>query len=86
MEQLKVIGTEDDVLVVATQAGERFALPLDEVLRAEARRARRDREDDDRAPRPSPREIQAHIRAGLSAREVASLLNARVEDVQRFEP
>ncbi|MFJ4038870.1 septation protein SepH [Microbacterium sp. NPDC090007] len=86
MEQLKVIGTEDDVLVVATQAGERFALPLDEVLRAEARRARRDREDDDRAPRPSPREIQAHIRAGLSAREVAALLNARVEDVQRFEP
>ncbi len=35
MEQLKVIGTEDDVLVVATEAGERFALPLDEVLRAE---------------------------------------------------
>ncbi|MEX8059885.1 MULTISPECIES: septation protein SepH [Microbacterium] len=85
MEQLKVIGTEDDVLVVATQAGERFALALDEVLRAEARRARRDREDDDRAPRPSPREIQAHIRAGLSAREVATLLNARVEDVERFE-
>lgn len=85
MEQLKVIGTEDDVLVVATQAGERFALPLDEVLRAEARRARRDRGDDDRAARPSPREIQAHIRAGLSAREVATLLNARVEDVERFE-
>lgn len=85
MEQLKVIGTEDDVLVVATQSGERFALALDEVLRAEARRARRDREDDDRAPRPSPREIQAHIRAGLSAREVATLLNARVEDVERFE-
>ena len=85
MEQLKVIGTEDDVLVVATQAGERFALALDEVLRVEARRARRDREDDDRAPRPSPREIQAHIRAGMSAREVASLLNARIEDIERFE-
>lgn len=86
MEQLKVIGTEDDVLVVATESGERFALPLDEVLRAEARRARRGREhDDDRAPRPSPREVQAHIRAGLSAREVATLLNARVEDVERFE-
>ena len=86
MEQLKVIGTEDDVLVVATETGERFALPLDEVLRAEARRARRGREhDDDRVPRPSPREVQAHIRAGLSAREVATLLNARVEDVERFE-
>ena len=85
MEQLKVIGTEDDVLVVATQAGERFALAIDDVLRAEARRARRDRADDDRAPRPSPREIQAHIRSGMSAREVATLLNARVEDVERFE-
>lgn len=85
MEQLKVIGTEDDVLVVATESGERFALALDEVLRAEARRARRDRDTDDRAPRPSPREIQAHIRAGLSAREVATLLNARIEDVERFE-
>ena len=86
MEQLKVIGTEDDVLVVATETGERFALPLDEVLRAEARRARRGREhDDERAPRPSPRDIQAHIRAGLSAREVATLLGARVEDVERFE-
>ncbi len=85
MEQLKVIGTEDDVLVVATESGERFALALDEVLRAEARRARRDRDTDDRAPRPSPREVQAHIRAGLSAREVATLLNARIEDVERFE-
>ncbi len=35
--------------------------------------------------RPSPREIQAHIRAGLSAAEVADLLGARVEDVARFE-
>jgi len=85
MEQLKVIGTEDDVLVVATETGERFALALDEVLRVEARRARRDRDADDRAPRPSPREIQAHIRAGMSAREVATLLNARIEDVERFE-
>ncbi|MDQ1076955.1 MULTISPECIES: septation protein SepH [Microbacterium] len=85
MEQLKVIGTEDDVLVVATESGERFALALDEVMRVQARRARRDREDDDRGPRPSPREIQAHIRSGLTAREVATLLNARVEDVERFE-
>ena len=85
MEQLKVSGTEDDVLVVATESGERFALALDEVMRVQARRARRDRDDDDRGPRPSPREIQAHIRSGLTAREVATLLNARVEDVERFE-
>jgi len=83
MEQLKVIGTEDDVLVLATETGERFTLPVDEVLRAELRRTRRDR--DERVPRASPREIQAHIRSGLSAPEVATLLGARLEDVVRFE-
>ncbi|MFH8249894.1 septation protein SepH [Microbacterium sp. B2969] len=86
MEQLKVIATEDDVIVLATESGERFSLAIDDVLRAEVRRARRERDGDERsASRPSPREIQAHIRAGLSAEEVASLLGARVEDVARFE-
>ena len=85
MEQLKVIGTEDDKLILATESGERFSLDLDDVLRAELRRARRERDGDSQVPRPSPREIQSHIRAGLSAREVAELLGARVEDIVRFE-
>lgn len=85
MEQLKVIGTEDDKLILATESGDRFALDVDDVLRAELRKARRDRDGDTQGPRPSPREIQSHIRAGLSAREVAELLGARVEDVVRFE-
>ena len=83
MEQLKVIGTEDGVLVLATEAGERFSLPVDEVLRGELRRATTDR--DERTTRPSPREIQSHIRAGMSASEVAALLGVRQEDVARFE-
>src|SRR6478735_2495815 len=85
MEQLKVIGTEDETIVLATESGERFSLAIDDVLRAELRRARRDREGEERIVRPSPREIQSHIRAGMSAEEVANLLGARVEDVQRFE-
>ncbi len=85
MEQLKVIGTEDDKLVLATESGERFSLDLDDVLRIEMRKARRDRDTDPHVVRPSPREIQAHIRAGLSAQEVASLLGARIEDIARFE-
>lgn len=83
MEQLKVIGIEEGVLVVATEAGERYALAVDESLRAPLRRAERDAEP--RSSRPSPREIQAHIRSGLSAAEVAELLGARLEDVQRYE-
>src|SRR5690606_37883312 len=43
MEQLKVIGAEDDALVLATESGDRYALPIDEVIRAEMRRARRER-------------------------------------------
>jgi hypothetical protein len=85
MEQLKVIGTEDDKLILATESGERFSLDVDDVLRGELRKARRDRDAEVQTPRPSPREIQAHIRSGLSAREVAELLGARVEDVVRFE-
>ena len=85
MEQLKVIGTEDDVLVLVTESGERFSLALDDVLRGELRKARREREGESQTVRPSPREIQSHIRAGLSAEEVAALLGARVEDVSRFE-
>lgn len=85
MDQLKVIGTEDDRLVLATESGERFSLVVDEVLRSELRKLRRGHEEESPSARPSPREIQAHIRAGLSAQEVASLLGARVEDVARFE-
>ncbi|MFT4230802.1 MAG: septation protein SepH [Microbacterium sp.] len=85
MEQLKVIGTEDETLVLATESGETYALPLDEALRAQVRRARRDRDPEVRTAKPSPREIQAHIRAGLSAQEVAELLGARAEDVARYE-
>ncbi|SFI32836.1 MULTISPECIES: septation protein SepH [Microbacterium] len=83
MEQLKVIGTEEGILVLATESGERFTLPVDETLRAQLRRAPRDAEP--RAARPSPREIQSHIRSGLSAEEVAALLGVRVEDVARYE-
>ncbi|MDD7962528.1 septation protein SepH [Microbacterium thalli] len=83
MEQLKVIGTEEGILVLATESGERFALPVNETLRAQLRTARPS--DEPRAARPSPREIQAHIRAGMSAADVATLLGVRVEDVTRYE-
>lgn len=83
MEQLKVIGTEEGVLVLATEEGDRFALPVDESLRSQLRRLERVAEP--KAVRPSPREIQAHIRSGLTAEEVAELLGVRVDDVARYE-
>ena len=83
MKELKVIRTEDQRLIVATDSGETFSLVIDDVLRAEVRRAHSAPEPG--SARPSPREIQAQIRSGLSAQEVAQLLGARLEDVVRFE-
>jgi hypothetical protein len=86
MEQLRVIGTEDGVLVVTSESGQRYSLVVDDLLRAELRRARKERDEPARGTRPSPREIQAQIRAGLTAREVAEVLGTTLEDVVRFEP
>lgn len=83
MEQLKVIGLEGGVLVLATETGERFALPVDETLRSQVRRQYADTQP--RTARANPRDIQTQIRAGLSAEEVAAALGIRVEDVIRFE-
>lgn len=85
MQELTVIRAERDRLIVATESGDTFALPIDDALRAEVRRGR-PVPGEIPAAKPSPREVQSHIRAGLSAEEVADLLGARIEDVQRFEP
>ncbi|GAB2523294.1 septation protein SepH [Microbacterium petrolearium] len=84
MEQLTVIGSEDGALVLANESGERFTVAVDDVLRSEIRRASTTTRP---APRTaaSPREIQKHIRAGMSAEEVAELLGADLDDVRRFE-
>lgn len=85
MEHVTIVGTEDDLLVLATESGARFALPIDDVLHNEIRRARQRTT----APAPrlsaSPREIQSHIRSGLSAAEVAELLGVDIDVVTRFE-
>ncbi|OCG75393.1 septation protein SepH [Microbacterium sediminis] len=84
MDQLTVIGSEDGAIVLANESGQRFTVAVDDVLRSEIRKA-------GAVSRParrtsaSPREIQMHIRAGMSAEEVAELLGADLDDVRRFE-
>ena len=82
MENVTIVGTEAGVLVLATESGMRYALPIDEVLRREIKRAQVHGQPS--AP-VNPREIQTHIRAGLSAAEVAELLGVSLDDVTRFE-
>jgi len=85
MENVTIVGTEAGVLVLATESGERFALPIDDVLHREIRRATRQGDPTPQRLAASPRDIQAQIRAGLTAPEVAELLGITVEDVARFE-
>lgn len=85
MENVTIVGTEDDLLILANGSGDRFALAIDEVLQREIRRARRKQTDEASRPTASPREIQAHIRSGLTAAETAELLGIAVEEVARFE-
>jgi hypothetical protein len=85
MENVTIVGTEAGVLVLATESGERFALPIDDMLQREIRRATRQAEPAGQRLAASPRDIQAQIRAGLTAIEVSELLGISVDDVVRFE-
>jgi hypothetical protein len=82
MEELKVIGVEDGALLVASDEGTRFRLPIDDVLKSRLRQT---------APEPgvvrklAPRDIQSHIRSGMSAEDVAAVTGAPLDYIQRFE-
>ena len=82
MQDLKVIGVENGALLAANDSGERFRIAIDEMLQS---RLRQIRPEPTTGPKVSPREIQAHIRSGLSADEVAELTGAAIGYVERFE-
>ncbi len=82
MEELKVIGVEDGALLVASDDGTRFHLPIDEVLKS---RLRQTSPAQGAERKLAPREIQAHIRSGMSAEDVAAVTGAPLDYIQRFE-
>ena len=82
MKLLSVVGTEDDHLIVVSEDGERFHIPLSQSLIDAVRKPAAS------SPSPrrvSPRDIQAHIRRGLSAAQVADLTGEEVDYVQKYE-
>ncbi|MEO6790793.1 MAG: septation protein SepH [Ornithinibacter sp.] len=89
MQDLRLIGVhEDGQHVLLTDAtGARFRVPLDDALRAAARRDRAHlgqlQIEIDGGLRP--REVQALVRRGLSTEEVADRAGWTVEKVRRFE-
>ena len=82
MQELKVIGVENGALLVASDDGDRFRIVIDEVMQSRLRRAN---PEPSGGQKISPREVQAYIRSGMSAEDVAAVTGAGLEFIQRFE-
>ncbi|MGL4339761.1 MAG: septation protein SepH [Rhodoglobus sp.] len=82
MQDLKVIGVESGALLAAADNGTRFRIPIDEMMQSQLRKSV---PDPGVGAKISPREIQAHIRSGMSAQDVASVTGISCEYIQRFE-
>ena len=82
MQELKVIGVENGALLAASEDGDRYRIAIDEVLQSRLRQTQTERAN---APKLSPREVQAHIRSGMSAEDVAAVTGASLDYVRRFE-
>ncbi|MEU6484156.1 septation protein SepH [Streptomyces sp. NPDC046887] len=89
MPELRVVAVSNDGtrLVLKAADNTEFTLPIDERLRAAVRndRARLGQIEIEVESHLRPRDIQARIRAGASAEEVAQLAGIPVERVRRFE-
>lgn len=82
MQDVRVIGVESGALLLATDGGTEFRLPVTSSLPAQVRQA-----NPESGPhkRVSPKDVQARIRGGADAAEVAAALDVDVEYVRRFE-
>lgn len=82
MQELTLVGVDANALIATTVDGSQYRLVVDDALRARVRQVATEPRT---GTRVSPREIQAHIRSGLSAVDVAKLTHASLADVERFE-
>lgn len=83
MQELTVVTVEEGSLVAAGSGGEQYRVAIDDTHLAQLRRARTTGIVADR--KVPPREVQAHIRAGMTALDVATLTGADLAYVERFE-
>lgn len=90
MIELELLGANGDTVVMTDGKGERYTIVVDDALRAAVRRARPaalSRAMQPPAPGSTvrPRDLQAYMRAGASAEEVATTTGMDIEHVRRFE-
>lgn len=82
MQDVRVIGVESGSLLLATDGGTEFRLPVTASLSSQVRQANPDAGPQKRV---SPKDVQARIRGGADAVDVAAALDVDVEYVRRFE-
>ncbi|MFM9876380.1 MAG: septation protein SepH [Rhodoglobus sp.] len=82
MQDLQVIGVENGALLVSSDDGTRYRLPIDDALQSKVRQSIPETGE---GRKLSPKDIQAHIRSGMSAEDVASITGAPLDYIQRFE-
>lgn len=82
VQDLRVIGVEGGALLVASEEGERYRIPIDELLQS---RIRQVSPEQGAGHKLSPREIQDQIRSGMSAQDVASVTGMPVEYIEKYE-
>ncbi|MER2137606.1 MAG: septation protein SepH, partial [Arthrobacter sp.] len=90
MQDLRLVGVHEggEHLLLSGRGGETFRLRIDEALRVAASRpARRGSvsAEPEAGPTMTPRDIQARIRAGASAEEVAELSGHDIAHIRRYE-
>ncbi|MFC7402203.1 septation protein SepH [Citricoccus sp. GCM10030269] len=90
MQELRLVGVREDGghLLLSNEAGEEFSLPVTEALRAAATRpiGRPSARAADAAEGVvTPRDIQARIRAGATAEEVAAESGVDLDRVRKYE-
>ena len=82
MQDVRVIGVESGALLLATDGGTEYRLPVTASLTSQVRQANPDAGPQKRV---SPKDVQARIRGGADAADVAAALDVDVEYVRRFE-
>ena len=81
MRELTVTDVDGATLIATDPEGNEFRIPVDETSLRRLRHTRASEE----GPRVSPKDIQAHLRAGLSNEEISALTGATLDLIQRFE-
>lgn len=82
MNNLTVVGVEDEHLVLVSADGVRYHVALNEALTTALRPPAKRGHGSHTA---SPKEIQAHIRRGLTAQQVSDLTGEDLDYIQKFE-